>query len=88
MVQNVFKLPRPEGETPALHVVEGMNGYSLVSLQSVVDGEVADDAPLASRQARAMMGTINASVESWALVRQLREGADVQIFEENLGVSR
>ncbi len=88
VVQNVFKLPRPEGETPALHVVEGMNGYSLVSLQSVVDGEVADDAPLASRQARAMMGTINASVESWALVRQLREGADVQIFEENLGVSR
>jgi peptidyl-prolyl cis-trans isomerase D len=88
VVQNVFKLPRPAGETPGLHVVEGMNGYSLVSLQSVVDGEVADDAPLASRQARAMMGTINASVESWALVRQLRENSEVRIFEENLGVSR
>jgi peptidyl-prolyl cis-trans isomerase D len=88
VVQNVFKLPRPEGEGPGLHVVEGMNGYSLVALQSVVDGEVAEDAPLASRQARAMMGTINASVESWALVRQLRENADVRIFEENLGVNR
>jgi peptidyl-prolyl cis-trans isomerase D len=88
VVQNVFRLPRPEGDAPGLHVVEGMNGYSLVALQSVVDGEVADDAPLAARQARAMMGTINASVESWALVRQLRENADVRIFEENLGVTR
>lgn len=88
VVQNVFRLPRPEGDAPDLHVVEGANAYSLVALQSVTDGEVAADAPLASRQARAMMGTINASVESWALVRQLRENADVQIFEENLGVSR
>ncbi|MEE4175653.1 MAG: SurA N-terminal domain-containing protein [Xanthomonadales bacterium] len=88
VVQNVFKLPRPENDSPALHVIEGMTGYSLVALQSVTDGEVADDAPLASRQARAMMGTINASVESWALVRQLRERADVQIFEDNLGGSR
>jgi peptidyl-prolyl cis-trans isomerase D len=88
VVQNIFKLPRPEEGAPELHVVEGMNGYSLVSLQSVTDGEVPEDAPLAARQARAMMGTINASVESWALVRQLRDNADVQIFEENLGVSR
>ena len=88
VVRNVFRLLRPEGDTPGLHVVEGVNGYSLVSLQSVVDGEVAENAPLASRQARAMMGTINASVESWALVRQLRENADVRIFEENLGVTR
>jgi peptidyl-prolyl cis-trans isomerase D len=88
LVQNVFRLPRPGGESPDLNVVEGMNGFSLVSLQSVVDGQVAEDAPLASRQARAMMGTINASVESWALVRQLREAADVRVFEENLGVTR
>ena len=88
VVQNVFSLPRPKGEAPTMHVVEGTDSYSLVSLQSVVDGEIEENAPLASRQARAMMGTINASVESWALVRQLRENADVRIFEDNLDVSR
>ncbi len=87
-VANVFRLPKPAGEAPEVHRVEGLNGYGVVVLESVADGEVAEDAPLAARQARAMMGTLNASVESWALVRQLREAADIQIFEDNLGVTR
>jgi peptidyl-prolyl cis-trans isomerase D len=87
-VSNVFRLPKPAGETPEVHRVEGLNGYGVVVLKNVTDGEVTEDAPLAARQARTMMGTLNASVESWALVRQLRETADVQIFEDNLGVTR
>ncbi len=88
IVANVFKLPRPGDDTPTHHVVESADGYGLVALQSVTDGSVDESQPLAARQARLMMGSINASTESWALVRQLREQADVQIFEDNLGVSR
>jgi hypothetical protein len=87
-VANVFRLPKPTGDVPEVHRVEGLNGYGVVVLENVADGTVAEDAPLAARQARAMMGTLNASVESWALVRQLREAADIQIFEDNLGVTR
>ncbi len=87
-VSSVFKLPRPAGTTPELHVVESSIGYSLVALASVTDGVLDDTQPLAARQARLMMGSINASVEAWALVRQLREQADVEIFEDNLGISR
>lgn len=87
-VANVFRLPRPAGEAPEFSVVEGSNSWSLVSLTSVTDGEVNEEQPLAARQARMVMGSLNASVESWALVRQLREASEIQIFEENLGVSR
>lgn len=88
VVSNVFRLPKPEGEGSGYHVVEGSGSWSLIALDAVTDGSADADAPLASRQARMVMGSLNASVESWALLRQLREGADVQIFEENLGVSR
>jgi peptidyl-prolyl cis-trans isomerase D len=87
-VSEVFSLPRPEGDEPLFKVVESAAGYSLVELDSVTDGTVDAGQLIAARQARMMMGTINAGVEAWALVRQLREQARVEIFEENLGVSR
>lgn len=87
-VQNVFRLPRPGDDAPTHHLVAGDGRWSVVALNAVTDGSVEEGALLAARQARAMMSTINASVESWALVRQLREAADIRIFEDNLGVSR
>jgi len=87
-VSNVFTLPRPGEEAPVWHVVESGDGYALVGLREVTNGAVDETELLAARQARLMMGTINASVESWALLRQLREAAEVEIFEDNLGVSR
>ncbi|KAA9133043.1 hypothetical protein F3N42_01350 [Marinihelvus fidelis] len=84
LVGNVFRLKRPaEGETVDA-VVETGTGYALVSLQSVVDGVVDEDSPLATRQARMMVGNAAASFDAWALVRQLREQADIEIFEDNL----
>lgn len=88
VVSNIFKLPRPGEDGPDHHVVAGGNGYALVALEAVTDGAVDMDAPLAVRQARLMMGSIASSVESWALLRQLREQAEVEVFEDNLGVSR
>lgn len=87
-VSEVFKMPRPEGDEPLYQVVESQDGYSLVALLSVTDGELDANQLIGARQARMMMGTVNAGVESWALVRQLREQARVEIFEANLGVSR
>lgn len=87
-INEVFRLPRPEDGAPLLQVVESFAGYSLVALESVTDGTVDENQLIGARQARAMMGTINAGVEAWALVRQLREQAKIEIFEDNLGVSR
>ena len=87
-VTEVFKLPRPYTDEPLLRVVESDAGFSLIALYAVTDGELDANQLMGVRQARTMMGTINSGVESWALLRQLREQAKVEIFEENLGVSR
>lgn len=88
VVSGVFKLPKPGEGTPLNAVVEAADGYALVSLTAVADGALDEDNPLARRQSRLMVANANASYEAWALVRQLREAADVQIYEENLGVTR
>lgn len=88
LVGNVFKLPRPaEGETVDT-VLESANGYAVVSLNAVNDGVLDENNPLAAQQARLMMGNSASSYEAWALVRQLREAADIEIFEDNLRTSR
>ena len=69
------------------HVVESMtvtpgalcSGRRRCSL----DADAAD----CRRQARMMLANASAGFET-GLVRQLREQADVKIFEENLGISR
>ncbi len=88
LVGNVFKLPRPAEGEAVNSVVESADGYALVSLNAVNDGVLDEDNPLARRQARMMMANTSASHEAWALVRQLREAADIEIFEDNLRTSR
>ncbi len=87
-VTGVFNLPRPYADEPLLRVVESDAGFSVIALYAVADGELDPSQLIGVRQARTMMGTINSGVESWALVRQLREQANIEIFEENLGISR
>ena len=87
-VQNVFKLPRPAEDSPGYHVVDAANGSALIILRSVTDGEVDEASGFGSAQAGQMMGTVVGSVESNALIQQLREAASVSIFEDRLGVSR
>jgi hypothetical protein len=87
-VAAVFRLPRPEGEAPELSVVEAQDGHALVMLSVVTDGETDPDSLIERQQLRRQLANASASTESWALVKQLREAAEVKVFEENLGVSR
>lgn len=88
VVSNVFKLARPAEGEPLETVVEAADGFAVVVLTEVADGRLDEDSVLGNRQFRRQLANANASSEAWALVRQLREQADVKVFEENLGVSR
>ena len=50
--------------------------------------ELEEGAVLLNQQFRRQVANASASHEAWALRRQLRDMAEVQVFEENLGVSR
>lgn len=88
LVNNLFKLGAPaEGESVNA-VLAASNGHALVVLDEVIDGSLEEGAVLLETQYRRILANANASTESWALVRQLREESNVQVFEDNLGVSR
>lgn len=88
IVTEVFRLARPEAEQPVQAVVPAQNGFALVSLIEVSDGVEDEGGLLAQSQLRRQLANANASSESWALVKQLRAAADIEVFEDNLGVSR
>ena len=88
VVQHVFTLASPaEGKTVNA-VVPASNGYAVVSLSAVKAGELAKDSPLGREQYRRQIANSSASYEAWALRRELRDAADIKVFEENLGVAR
>jgi peptidyl-prolyl cis-trans isomerase D len=88
VVTSVFKLPVPAEGEAINAVVEAADGYALVSLSNVTDGELPEGSVLGSRQFRRQMENTAAGIESKALIDQLRSMAEVQVFEENLGVAR
>ena len=88
VVSEVFSLSRPQGDQPVHTVVKAQQGYALVSLNKVTDGVQDEGALIGQSQMRRQLANSNASSEAWALVKQLRETSSVQVFEENLGVSR
>lgn len=88
VVNQVFRLQRPAEGGTVDAVVPAQGGYALVSLRDVSDGVLDQDQLIAAEQMRRQLANAHASSEAWAMVRQLREVADIQVFEENLGVSR
>jgi peptidyl-prolyl cis-trans isomerase D len=88
VVSNVFRLPAPQPDQASLHVVEADNGYAVVELAAVTPGSIEDGGLIAARQARMILANSSAGFETYALVRQLREQADVQVFEQNLRTAR
>jgi len=88
VVQHVFTLAGPaEGETVNA-VVPASDGYAVVALSAVKPGELTKDSLIGREQYRRQIANSSASYEAWALRRELRDAADIKVFEENLGVSR
>ena len=65
-------------------VLPGTNGFAVVELDSVVAGELDGGSPLARQQYERIIANGNASLEAYALIRQLRATAEVEVFEERI----
>lgn len=84
VVEAVFRLKAPaEGETVRT-VVEAQNGYALVVLESVTPGSLEQGATLNELQYKRQIANAAASIEAVGLMRQLRENASVEIYEDRL----
>jgi len=84
LVQEVFRLPKPDEGVAVEAVLPSSNGFAVVQLESVVQGELSDGPALALQQYERVIANGNASLETAALMRQLRASADVEVFEDRI----
>ena len=85
LVKEVFRLPAPaEGEVIEA-VLPTSNGFAIVQLDSVVQGDLeSGTAVMARQQYQRVISNGNASLENSALMRQLRASANVEVFEDRI----
>ena len=84
LVQEIFRLQVPAEGANVQAVLPTSNGFAVVELGSVTNGEIEEGALLAQQQYERVLANSNASKETSALMRQLRETAEVKVFEERI----
>jgi hypothetical protein len=75
--------PPTEGEVSQA-VLRRSNGFAVIELESVVDGELDQDSLLAQQQYERILANGRASQEAFALMRRLRSAAEIQVFEDRI----
>ena len=84
LVKEVFLLPVPlEGEMIEA-VLSSSNGFAVVQLDSVVQGQLEGDNSPLQQQYERTISNANASQENSALMGQLRASAKVEVYEDRI----
>jgi peptidyl-prolyl cis-trans isomerase D len=84
VVEEVFQIPAPAEGAMSLQVVEASDGFAVVELQSVRAGSLEEGAALSEQQYRRQLANAAASAEARGFMRQLRNAARVEVFEDRL----
>jgi len=84
LLTQVFKLAPPEGDTPRLAVLPLSNGYAVVQLQQVVDGDVSKLDLETVRNYRARIANASANTETIGFIQMLRKQSEIEVFEDRL----
>jgi len=84
LVQEVFRLPVPAEGEEVDAVLPTTGGFAVVQLESVVQGDLESGPAFAQQQYERVIANGNASLETAALMRQLRNTADVEVFEDRI----
>ncbi len=84
LVQEVFRLQAPTDDARTQAVLPTTNGFAVVDLDLVVPGELRSGSPLERQQYERVIANGAASHEAFALVRQLRAAAEIEVFEDRI----
>jgi len=84
LVQEIFRLPSPLENSPIEAVLPTTQGFAVVQLESVVQGELDSDTMMVQQQYERVIANGNASLENAALMRQLRTAAKIEVFEDRI----
>ena len=82
--EQVFLMPAPAGEGPVRSVIELADGYAVVQLEAVTDGELSEEDALRRQAYIRRIANGSANTEALGFVRMLREQSTIEVFEERL----
>jgi hypothetical protein len=84
VVIEVFKMDPPVGEEPLMKIVDAVNGYAVVALESVTPGSLEAGGAINAEQYRRQIANAAASIEVTGMMSQLRDMGVVEVYEERL----
>lgn len=84
LVQEIFRLPAPVENATVQAVLPTGNGFAVVELHSVADGELESGALFAKQRYERILANSSASQEAFALMRQLRAVAEIKVYEDRI----
>lgn len=84
LVQEVFRLKAPEADAITRAVLPTSNGFAVVELTEVIDGVLDGAAMFALQQYERAISNSNANQETNAVLVQLREAADIKVYEDRI----
>jgi peptidyl-prolyl cis-trans isomerase D len=84
LVQEVFRLQQPAEGGVVRKVLPSSNGFGVVELTAVTDGVLDADAVFAVQQYERVIANGHASLETAAVLDQLRAAADIEVFEDRI----
>jgi peptidyl-prolyl cis-trans isomerase D len=82
--EQVFLLQGPEDAAPVRTVVELAEGYAVVQLDSVTQGELAEEDEARKQAYMRRISNASASTETLGFVRMLREQSTIEVYEDRL----
>jgi peptidyl-prolyl cis-trans isomerase D len=84
LLEQVFKMPPPQGDEPRTTVLRMSDGYAVVQLEQVVDGNVEDIDLDKVRNYRTRIASAAANAETIGFLRMLRNQSEIEVFEDRL----
>ncbi len=84
LISRVFRMSAPEDDASRQEALALSDGYAVVDLLSVTDGELTDDDLIRQQNYRRRIANATANAETYGFIKSLRSKSDIVVFEDKL----
>jgi peptidyl-prolyl cis-trans isomerase D len=81
---HVFRMDAPGDDGPVREIAELPDGYAVVQLDSVTDGELSEEDAMRLEAYKIRIARSSASTETLGFIRMLRSQSTIEVFEDRL----
>ena len=82
--RELFLMVAPGEDGPVRSIVEMADGYAVVQLDGVAEGELAEDDMARTQAYMRRIASASATDEAWAFLNMLRSQSSIEVFEDRI----